>query len=178
MGMDWLIISLNITFALISTLLCVLGWSTLKTIRHLNVGKTFWIPVCVAGLLFSIGSITTIFNEVGLSLPNITEIGQITQLTALCFLSGGIYGYSKNIRKNLSEKFSIPEAISTQNSKMEADIAPTPSVDKMTVTSNNLKVEAASGCSRQFGYLRTFPINASLPEECLSCDKIMECKHP
>ena len=176
--MDWLIISLNITFALISILLCVLGWSTLKTIRHLNIGKKFWIPVCVAGLLFSIGSITTIFNELGLSLPNITEIGQITQLTALCFLSGGIYGYSKSIRKNLSEKFIISEAISTQNSKKEVDIASAPSLDKMTVTSNKLRIEAASGCGHKFGYLRTFPINASLPEECLSCDKIMECKQP
>ena len=174
--MNWLIIILNITFALISTLLCALGWSTLKTIRHLNVGKTFWIPVCVAGLFFSIGSITTIFNEVGFSLPSINEIGQIAQLIALCFLSGGIYGYSKSIRKNLSEKFIIPETISTQNGKMEADIAPPPSVDKRTMASNNLRIEAASGCSHHFGYLRTFPINASLPEECLSCDKIMECK--
>lgn len=176
--MDWLIIILNITFALISALLCVLGWSTLKTIRHLNVGKRFWIPVCVAGILFSIGSITTIFNEVGLSLPSIIEIGQITQLIALCFLSGGIYGYSKSIRKNLSEKFIIPTATSTQNGKMEAVIAPKPSVNKRTMTSNNLRIETASGCSHQFGYLHTFPINASLPEECLSCDKVIECKHP
>ena len=176
--MNWLIIISNISFALISTLLCVLGWSTLKTIRHLNVGKTFWIPVCVAGLLFSIGSITTILNEVGLSLPNITEIIQITQLIALCFLSGGIYGYSKNIRKNLSEKFIIPEAISTQNDKMETDIASIPSVDKRTRTSNNLRIKAASGCTHQFGYLSTLPINAPLPEECLSCDKVIDCRHP
>jgi len=175
--MDWLIITLNITFALISALLCVLGWRTLKTIRHLNVGKTFWIPVCVAGILFSIGSITTIFDEVGLSLPNIIEIGQITQLIALCFLSGGIYGYSKSIRKNLSAKIIIPTATSTQNIKMEA-IAPKPSVNKRKMTSNNLRTKTASGCSHQFGYLHTLPINASLPEECLSCNKIIDCKHP
>ena len=176
MNKNWLIISLNITFALISTLLCVLGWSTLKTIRHLNVGKKFWIPVCAAGLLFSIGSITTIFNEVGLSLPSITEIIQITQLIALCFLSGGIYGYANSIRKNVSEKFIISEAISTQNSKMEDDVAPTPSLDKITIASKKLRIEAASGCNHQLGYLRTFPVNSSLPEECFSCDKIMECK--
>lgn len=176
--MNWLIIISNISFALVSSLLCMLCWSTLKTIRHLNVGKTFWIPVGVAGILFSIGSITTLFNEVGLSLPNITEIIQITQLIALCFLSGGIYGYSKNIRKNLSEKFIIPEAISTQNGKMDTDIVPTHSVDKRTMTSNNLRIEAASGCSHQFGYLRTLPTNAPLPEECLSCDKVIDCRHP
>jgi uncharacterized membrane protein YedE/YeeE len=111
--MNWLTLILNITFASVAILLCVLGLSTLKTIRHLNVGKTFWIPVFVSGLLFSIGSITTIFNEVGLSLTSINEIGQIAQLIALCFLSGGIYSYSRTIRKNLSEKFIIPETISS-----------------------------------------------------------------
>jgi hypothetical protein len=40
-----------------------------------------------------------------------------------------------------------------------------------------LRIEAASGCSHQLGYLRTLPIHASLPEECLSCDKIIACKH-
>jgi hypothetical protein len=175
--MNWLIIILNITFASIAILLCVLGLSTLKTIRHLNMGKSFWIPVFVSGLLFSIGSITTIFNEVGLPLTSTDEIGQITQLIALCFLSGGIYGYSRRIRKNLLEKYTIPEAISTQNGKMEAHVAPTRSVDKRTMTSNDLRIETASRCSHQFGYLRTLPINAPLPEECLSCDKLIKCKH-
>jgi hypothetical protein len=176
--MNWLIIISNISFALISTLLCVIGLKTLKIIRHLNVGKTFWIPVGVAGLLFSIGSIATLFNEVGLSLPSSTEIVQIIQLIALCFLSGGIYGYSKNIRKNLAEKIIIPEAISTQNGKMKTYIASTPSVDKRIMTSNNLRIEAAPGCSHQLGYLHTLPTNASLPEECLSCDKVIDCKYP
>ncbi len=175
--MNWLIIALNITFALIATLLCVLGLSTLKTIRHLNMGKSFWIPVFISGLLFSIGSIITIFNEVGLSLTSAVEIGQITQLIALCFLSGGIYGYSRRIRKNLSEKYILPEAISTQNGKMEAYVAPTPFVNKATTTAKNLRIETASGCNHQLGYLRTLPVNASLPEECLGCDKLIECKH-
>jgi hypothetical protein len=175
--MNWLTLILNITFASIATLLCVLGLSTLKTIRHLNMGKSFWIPVFVSGLLFSIGSIITIFNEVGLSLTSTVEIGQITQLIALCFLSGGIYGYSKRIRKNLSEKYIFPEVISTQNGKMEAHVGPARSVDKRTMTSNNLRIETASGCNHQFGYLRTLPINAPLPEECLGCDKLIECKH-
>jgi len=175
--MDWLIIIINITFTSIAILLCVLGWITLKTIRHLNVGKTFWIPVFLSGVLFSIGSITAIFNEVGLSLTSTNEIGLIAQLIALCFLSGGIYGYSKRIRKDLAEKIIIPETISTKNGKMEDYVAPTHSVDKRTTNSNNLKVETASRCNHQLGYLNTFPTKASLPEECLSCDKIIECKH-
>jgi hypothetical protein len=140
------------------------------------MGKSFWIPVFVSGLFFSIGSITTIFNEVNLSLTSTNEIVQIAQFIALCFLSLGIYGYSKRIKKNLSEKIIIPEAISMQNDKMEAHIVPTRSIDKRIMTSNNVRIKTASGCNHQLGYLRTFPINTSLPEECLNCDKVMECK--
>ncbi len=175
--MNWLILILNITFALIATILCVLGWSTLKTIRYLNTGKSFWIPVFASGLLFYVSSITTIFNEVGLSLISIEEIGQITQLIALCFLSGGIYSYSRRIRKNLSENIIIPETIPTQTGKMQAHVAPSRSTGKKTITSDNLRVKTASRCNHQLGYLQTLPINVSLPEECLSCDKIIKCKH-
>jgi hypothetical protein len=166
MNMNWL-----------ATLLCVLGWNTFKNIRRLNMGKSFWIPVFVSGLFFSIGSIITIFNEVGLSFTITNEIVQFSQLTALCFISGGIYAYSKNIRKNLLEKLIIPETNFAENDKMEVGIMPTPSFDNRTVTSNNLRVKTSSVCNHQFGYLATFPINTSFPEECVSCAKITECKH-
>jgi len=175
--MNWLILVSNITFGLIAILLCVLGLNTLKTIRHLNTGKSFWIPVIVSGLLFSISSIITIYNEMGLSLTITNEIGQITQLIALCFLSGGIYSYSKTIRKNLPEKYIIPEVPSMQSRKVEADVSAVPAADKRAMRSNILRIEPASGCSHQLGYLRTLPVNASLPDECLSCDKIIKCKH-
>jgi hypothetical protein len=35
--------------------------------------------------------------------------------------------------------------------------------------------ESGSECSHYFGYLRTLPKNASLPDECLGCSKIIEC---
>jgi hypothetical protein len=175
--MNWIILIFNFTSALIATLLCVLSLSTLKKLRQLNTGKSFWIPVFASGLLFSIGSIITIFNEVGLSLTNSVEIGQITKLMALCFLLGGIYAYSKTIRKNLSEKYIVPEVISTQNGKMEANVSPVRSVYRRTMTSDNPRIETASGCNHQLGYLRTLPVNVSLPEECLSCDKVIKCKH-
>jgi hypothetical protein len=175
--MNWLIIISNIAFAVIAALLSVLGWNTLKNIRYLNVGKSFWIPIVGSGILFSLSSIITIFNELVLSLTITVEIGQITQLIALCFLSASVYSYSKMIRKNIPEKYIVPEASSTDYGKMKDYRAPSRSVDKKKMTSDNLAVETASGCNHQLGYLRTFPTNSSLPEECLSCDKIMECKH-
>jgi hypothetical protein len=174
--MNWLIIISNIAFALIATLLSVLGWITLKNIRYLNVGKLFWIPIVVSGFLFSISSIITILNETVLSLTITVEIGQIIQLMAFCSLSVGIYGYSKMIRKNLPEKYIIPETNSTQHGEMETYIAPTRSTEKKIKTSNNLGIETSSKCNHQLGYLRTLPTNSSLPEECLSCKKVMECK--
>jgi hypothetical protein len=175
--MNWLILISNITFGLIATLLCVLGLTTLKTIKYLNTGKSFWIPVIASGLLFSISSMMTIFGEMGLSLPSFNEIGPIIQLIALCFLSGGIYGYSRTISKNLSDKYIVPEAPPKQNDNMETNVSATPFTDKRTISSNTLKIETASKCNHQLGYLRTLPVNASLPEECLRCDKIIKCKH-
>ena len=97
--MDGLIIVSNIAFALIATLLSVLGWRTLKNIRYLNVGRSFWIPIVVSGLLFATTSIITILNETVLSLTITVEIGQITQLIAFCSLSVGVYSYSRMIKK-------------------------------------------------------------------------------
>jgi hypothetical protein len=178
MKMNWLIIISNIAFALIATLLSVLGWRTLKNIRYLNVGKSFWIPTVVSGLLFAISSMITILNETVLSLTITVEIGQITQLIAFCSLAVGIYSYSRMIRKNLPDKYIVPETNSTQHGKMEAYITPKQSAEKKTKTSKNLRIETPSECNHQLGYLRTFPTNASLPEECLSCNKVMECKQP
>jgi hypothetical protein len=175
--MNWLILISNVTFGLIAILLCALGLNTLKTIRHLNTGKSFWIPVIMSGLLFSISSIITIYNEMGLSLTFINEIGQISQLIALCFLSGGIYSYSRTIRKNLSAKYIIPKMPSAQNDEVEADIPAAPSTNNKVMRPNDSRIEHDSGCNHKLGYLKTLSVNASLPEECLSCDKIIQCKH-
>jgi len=32
-----------------------------------------------------------------------------------------------------------------------------------------------SECTHQFGYLRTLPKNASLPDECIRCSRALEC---
>jgi hypothetical protein len=175
--MNWLITISNITFASLAILLCVLSWKTLKRIRHLNVGKSFWIPAFVAGLFFAVGSMISILNELVLSLTIAVEIGQITELVAFCFLSVGVYSYSRMIRKNLPAEYVVPEVASSQNN-VDAYIASSRSSGKTAKVSNNGRADNGSGCNHQLGYLRTLADDVSLPEECLSCEKIMECKKP
>jgi hypothetical protein len=50
--------------------------------------------------------------------------------------------------------------------------------EKMPETIQSKRVQANKSdatCFHSFGYLRTLPRNASLPDECLGCPKIMEC---
>jgi hypothetical protein len=176
MNVNWLIIISNIGFASISTILCLLGWNTLKTIKYLHVDKSFWIPIFLSGLLFAISSLITILNDIVLSLTAAFEIEQITQLIALCALSIGIYSYSKTIKRNIPEKYVIPEDISTQKSKNESHVAPTISIDSLKGPANNSRTDDSSKCNHQLGYLSTFPTNSSLPEECMSYNKVIECK--
>ena len=174
--MNWLIIISNIAFGLISASLCVLGWNTLKAIKYLNVGKLFWIPLFLSSFLFAISSLIAILNEVFLSLTIAFEIEQITQLTALCFLAVGIYSYSKMIKINMPEKSIFPEEIPTQKRKNTPYSPLTTSFYHKKDASNDFQKSYSSECNHQLGYLAAFPADASFPEECLSCNKIMECK--
>jgi hypothetical protein len=173
--MNWLIIISNIAFGLISASLCVLGWNTLKAIKYLNVGKMFWIPLFLSCFLFTISSIITILNDAFLSLTMAFEIEQITQLIALCSLSVGIFSYSRMIKRNMPENI-IPEEILTQESKNMPYSPLTTSFYHKKNASNDFEKSSSSECNHQLGYLTTFPADASFPEECLSCNKIMECK--
>jgi hypothetical protein len=174
--MNWFIIISNIAFGLISASLCALGWNTLKAIKYLNVGKLFWIPLFLSSFLFAVSSLITILNDAFLSLTLAFEIEQITQLTALCFLSVGVYSYSKMIKSNMPEKIFTPEENPTQKSKNSPYSPLTSSVYHKEDAPNDFQNSPSSECNHQLGYLATFPANASFPEECLSCDKIMECK--
>jgi hypothetical protein len=175
-NVDWLIIISNIAFGLISASLCALGWNTLKAIKYMNVGKPFWIPLLLSSFLFAISSLITILNDAFLSLTVAFEIEQITQLIALCSLSVGIYSYSKMIKVNMPEKNIIPEENFTQKSKKSPYSPLTTSVYHKEDASNDFQKSSSSECNYQLGYLATFPAGASFPEECLSCNKIMECK--
>jgi len=39
----------------------------------------------------------------------------------------------------------------------------------------NVKVEAGTKCQHHFGYLKNRPKNTPIPDECLTCDRMIEC---
>jgi len=100
---NWLILFFDILFALVATVLGVLGLGTFKAIKHLGIGKSFWVPIFVSGVLFVFGSAVRIFHEfaveLGWSLTIYTdEIVRVSWLLALCILMGCIYNYSRKVK--------------------------------------------------------------------------------
>jgi len=94
--MNWLIIALDILFALVAAVLGILGQGTFKSIKHLGIGKTFWIPVFLSGVLFVFGSVVRIFHEFAveyswIAMSYTDEIVRISWLLALTILFGSIY---------------------------------------------------------------------------------------
>ena len=183
-----MILGLEVLFASIAIILSVLSFKTLRDIRHLGVGKSFWIPVIASSVLFLMGSVLKIIHEVGLSLiAQTAEIVQVSRILALCILVCGIYSYSRRVKASLAEEFSIPQQIFEERSKMQI-----PAEDSLEIQAliqekkvqenkikrnRNSKKEVATVCKHRFGHLQTLPKNASIPDECLNCDKIIECKH-
>ncbi len=45
------------------------------------------------------------------------------------------------------------------------------------IIQQSLETETTQECKYKFGHLRTLPKNAPIPDECYSCDKIIDCKH-
>jgi hypothetical protein len=93
----------DILFALVATVLGVLGLGTFKAIKHLGIGKSFWVPIFVSGLLFVFGSAVRIFHEfaveLGWSMTIYTdEIVRVSWLLALCILMGCVYNYSRKVK--------------------------------------------------------------------------------
>jgi len=93
----------DILFALVATVLGVLGLGTFKAIKHLGIGKSFWVPIFVSGLLFVFGSAVRIFHEfafeLGWSMTLYTdEIVRVSWLLALCILMGCVYNYSRKVK--------------------------------------------------------------------------------
>jgi hypothetical protein len=58
---------LEVPLASIAIVLTLLSWKTLQAIKHLDVGKSFWIPVLSSGIFFFAGSVVAILGELGLS---------------------------------------------------------------------------------------------------------------
>lgn len=165
---------LEVPLAAIALVLSLVSWKTLRTIKHLNVGKSFWIPVLLSGIFFLAGSLVAILNDMGLSFTAYTtEVIAVSELLALCTLLGGVYTYSRKVTMNLMEKFTLPtsaEAVGAYNEKVE--------VSKTKHERENKKKPAKDfECKYEFGYLQTLPRSAAIPDDCLNCHQIIECKH-
>jgi len=169
-----MVLIFEVPLAAVALVLSVLSFKTLQTIKHLGVGKSFWIPVLTSGIFFFVGSILAILNDLGFSFAYIVEISSISRLLALCTLLGGIYIYSRTITKNLGEKFMLPhppKAIEIETE--ETSEAPKPIPEKLDEKKSAKNVD----CKFNFGYLQTLSKSTPIPDECLSCDRIIECKH-
>lgn len=180
-----MIIGFEVVFASIAAILCILSFRTLRAIKHLGVGKSFWIPVLTSSSLFLITSFVTILNEMNVSpIPQTVTIAQVGRILALCTLSCAIYVYSRRVKASLREEFTIPqqtlEELSVQVPLEEKEVEAPIQKRRVRASLNQDQpiVETATECKHQLGYLRTLPGNAPIPGECFGCDQIIECKHP
>ncbi len=187
-------LALEIIFAAVAGLLSILSLLTHRSIKHLHVGRTFWVPIFVSATLFLIGSLVSILFELGFAIPFIPlttgEFVQLLSISAICMLVGGIYSYSRQVRSILprEEPKLLPEV------KVRLSMAPEPEDAQndgefhegpyqSTAAVQNETSPAASAptesihCEHELGYLQTLPRDASLPNECFSCDRIIDCRH-
>ena len=168
-----MVLILEVPLACIAIVLSGISLRTLRSIKHLSVGKSFWIPVLSSGIFFFAGSMVAILSDLGLSFTAYTvEVVSVSRLLALCFLVGGVYTYSRKITKNLVEKLTLPvRAVEVEsNEETETSESIVERLDEKTV-------EKEVDCKHQFGYLRSLPRRAPIPEECLGCHRIIECKY-
>jgi len=154
--------------------------------------------VALSGFLFFFGSMIAILFELNFTLTAYTdEVVQISRLCALCILVGGVYSYSKRVTKNLGEKFAPPKRVVKEDEPVEIEAPvgrivgqvaeadapvlqapePPPVPIQERIMEESSREEAELGCRYQFGYLRTLPKDAVIPDECFSCDRIIDCKH-
>jgi hypothetical protein len=101
--MNWLIIALDILFAMIAAILSILGFRTYQSIKNLNVGKSFWVPIFLSGIFFVLGSaariLSAFFIEYGSgAMTFIDEVVQVSSLLAIGILLSSIYGYSRKVK--------------------------------------------------------------------------------
>ena len=171
----------QLLFAAFAAVLSILSLKTWRTIKHLQVGKSFWVPVLASGIIFLTGSLIEILHELDLSLiqmiPMTDELVQMSRIIALCTLVVGVYSYSRQISKNLIETQTAPQRF--PKATLQTDAADTRKPPTIQERLDRQPPEAVSnrGCQHQFGYLRSLAKDAAIPDECLSCDKIIECKH-
>jgi hypothetical protein len=162
---------LEVPLASIAIILSVVSWKTLQAIKHLAVGKAFWIPMMLSGIFFFVGSIVAIFSDLGVSFTSSTDVISVSRLLALCCLAGGVYAYSRKITKNLVEKFTIPVLQKEENLYGETMTSPS-----ILSQFDEKPPEKDFDCKHRLGYLRSLPRGTLIPEECEGCNKIIDCK--
>ena len=167
-----MVLFLEVPLAGIAIVLSTLSWKTLRKIKHLDVGKSFWIPVMLAGIFFFTGSVTAILSDLSFSFAYSIEFALISRLFALCILLGGVYAYSRQVSQNLVGRFISPTYQTTVETNAETE-QPKSIVEE----SCEKKPAEEADCKHEFGYLKTLPKNAPIPKDCLSCRRIIECKH-
>lgn len=169
-----MVLILEIPLASIAIVLSAVSWKTLQAIKHLGVGKSFWIPVLCSGIFFFAGSIMAILSDLGLSFTTYTaETISVSRLLALCFLAGGVYTYSRKITMNLAEKLTLPAEAGEEEPDKEVEASA-----PITVLSDEKRTaQTEVDCKHQLGYLRTLPRRTPIPEECVGCHQIIECKY-
>lgn len=198
-------LGLEIVFAVTAAVLSVLSLWTHRSIRHLHVGRAFWIPVFMSSTLFLIGSVVAIFVDLGFTIPWVyltstdftAEFVQLTRIFAVCSLVGGIYSYSRQVRSILPKeepkllppvkvKLTMTSEQEDENVQKEGEFHEGPYQttavveDEARATSTAASIAAMTEsihCEHELGYLQTLPRDAPLPEECFSCDRIIDCKH-
>jgi hypothetical protein len=180
-----MILGFELVFAAVAAILSILSFMTFRSIKHLGIGKSFWIPVFTASVLFVAGSAFAMLDEVGASLPRTQEVVYVSRISALCLLVGGVYSYSRKVKGSLHDEFTIPEQLIQErrnvataeedNIEVMAPIREERSYEERARKGS--EEEPAFECKHQLGYLRTLPKNAPIPNECLGCDQIIECKH-
>ena len=166
-----MVLILEVPLASIAIILSVVSWKTLQAIKHLAVGKAFWIPMMLSGIFFFAGSIVAIFSDLGVWFTASTEVISMSRLLALSCLAGGVYAYSRKITKNLVEKFTLPV--------LRTEVI----LDDETMTSPPILIhfdekppEKDFDCKHRLGYLRSLPRGTLIPEECEGCHRIIDCK--
>lgn len=201
-----MVLVLEMAVAAVAVALILLSLKTLQAIRHLGVGKPFWTPVAISGFLFFFGSIVAILFELNFTLmPYTDEVVQISRLVALGILVSGVFSYSKRVTRNLGETFTIPvravKADAEPDEEAEAPASPEPAYPEPAseepvypdvpagpveppaesiperIIQEDLETEPVQECKYKFGYLRTLSKDASIPDECYSCDRIIQCRH-
>jgi len=104
---------------------------------------------------------------------------------------GGIYSYSRQVRSILPKeepkllpdvkvKLTLASEQEDENVQKKGEFREGPYQSTAVVEDETGAASAATEsvhCEHELGYLQTLPRDAALPDECFSCDRIIDCKH-